>query len=55
LSRQDTARLFDESLAAVGAGLKLAEKVGKQIDGFAGLAATLIKLWTTRLATFSAD
>jgi serine/threonine-protein kinase HipA len=54
LSREDTARLFEECLAAVGAGLKLAEKVGKQIDGFAEMAATLIKLWTTRLATFRA-
>jgi serine/threonine-protein kinase HipA len=55
LSREDTALLLEECLAAVGEGLKLAKKVGKQIDGFAQLAATLIKLWTTRLAAFRAD
>jgi serine/threonine-protein kinase HipA len=55
LSPADTARLFEECLAAVDEGLKLAEKVGKQIHGFAELAATLIKLWTSRVATFSAN
>jgi hypothetical protein len=53
LSPADTARLFEESLAAVDAGLKLTQKIGKQIPGFAELAATLIKLWTSRMATFS--
>jgi hypothetical protein len=55
LSRADTARLFEESLAAVDSGLKLTQKVGKQIPGFAVLAATLIKLWTSRMATFRAN
>jgi hypothetical protein len=39
----------------VDRGLQLAKKAGKQIKGFAELAATLIKLWTTRMATFRAD
>jgi len=55
LSREDTIRLFDECLAAVDRGLQLAKKAGKQIKGFAELAATLIKLWTARMATFRAD
>lgn len=54
LSREDTARLFEESLAAVNEGLKLAAKVGKQIHGFAALATTLIKLWTARQAMLRA-
>jgi hypothetical protein len=36
-------------------GLKLAQKLGKQIRGFGELAATLIKLWTSRVATFRAN
>jgi len=55
LSRADTARLFEESLAAVNSGLKLARKMGKQIPGFAQLAATLVELWTSRMATFRAN
>jgi hypothetical protein len=39
----------------VSAGVELADQVGRQIDGFAEPAAALIKLWTTRLATFRAD
>jgi hypothetical protein len=35
LSAADTARLFEESLAAVSEGLKLTRKLGKQIRGFA--------------------
>ncbi|MGC1522209.1 MAG: type II toxin-antitoxin system HipA family toxin [Steroidobacteraceae bacterium] len=54
LSREDTARLFEECLAGVSAGLKLADQVRRQINGFAELAAALIKLWTTRLAMFRA-
>jgi serine/threonine-protein kinase HipA len=52
LSAADTARLFEESLAAVREGLKLTHELGKQIRGFAELAATLIKLWTSRVTTF---
>lgn len=55
LSREDTARLFEECLVGVSAGVELADQVGRQIDGFAEPAAALIKLWTTRLATFRAD
>jgi serine/threonine-protein kinase HipA len=55
LSRADTARLFEESLAAVDSGLKLTRKMGKQIPGFAQLAATLVELWTSRMATFRAN
>jgi serine/threonine-protein kinase HipA len=55
LSPADTARLFDESLTAVDQGLKLARKLGKQIPGFAESAATLIDLWTSRMATFRAN
>jgi len=55
LSRADTARLFEESLAAVNEGLKLTQKLGKQIRGFAELAATLIELWKSRVATFRAN
>jgi serine/threonine-protein kinase HipA len=50
LSRADTARMFEESIAAVAGGLKLAQKLRRQIPGFAELAATLIKLWTGRMA-----
>lgn len=55
LSPADTARLFEESLAAVAEGLKLTQKLGKQIRGFAELAATLTRLWTSRVATFRAN
>jgi serine/threonine-protein kinase HipA len=55
LSPADTARLFEESLAAVDEGLKLARKLGKQIRGFAELAAMLIKLWTSRMAAIRAN
>jgi serine/threonine-protein kinase HipA len=55
LSPADTARLFEESLTAVDQGLKLAQKLGKQIPGFAESAATLIDLWTSRMATFRAN
>ena len=55
LSREDTSRLFEECLAAVARGLQLAKQAGKQIEGFAELAATLIKLWSARVATFRAD
>jgi serine/threonine-protein kinase HipA len=55
LSAAETARLFEECLAAVDAGMKLARKVAKQIPECAGLAATLIKLWQSRMATFSAS
>jgi serine/threonine-protein kinase HipA len=51
LSRADTARMFEESIAAVAGGLKLAQKLRRQIPGFAELAAMLIKLWTGRMAT----
>lgn len=52
LSGADTARLFDNCLAAVSDGLKLANKLGRQIPGFKELATTLTKLWRTRMATF---
>ena len=55
LSPADTTRLFEESTTAVDQGLKLARKLGKQIPGFAELAAALIDLWTSRMATFRAD
>jgi serine/threonine-protein kinase HipA len=55
LSRAETDRLFEESLTAVDRGLKLAQKLGKQIPGFAELAATLTKLWTSRIETFRAN
>jgi serine/threonine-protein kinase HipA len=55
LSRAETDRLFEESLTAVDQGLKLAQKLGKQIRGFAELATTLAKLWTSRMATFRAS
>ncbi len=55
LSRADTARLFEESLTAVDQGLKLAEKLGKQIHGFAELAATLTRLWASRMETLRAS
>jgi serine/threonine-protein kinase HipA len=52
LTPVDSKRLFEECLAAVDGGLKLAHKVGKQIPEFAELAATLIKLWRSRAAKF---
>ena len=55
LSAAETARLFEECLAAVDAGMKLARKVTKQIPEFGGLAAVLVKLWKNRMATFSAS
>jgi serine/threonine-protein kinase HipA len=55
LSAAETARLFAECLAAVDAGMKLARKVAKQIPEFGELAATLVKLWKSRMATFSAS
>jgi serine/threonine-protein kinase HipA len=55
LSRAQTDRLFEESLTAVDQGLKVAQKLGKQIPGFAKLAATLSKLWTSRMAAFRAS
>jgi serine/threonine-protein kinase HipA len=53
LSRAETARLFEECLAAVDGGLKLARKVGKQIPEFAQMAAALVKLWKSRVAAFT--
>lgn len=53
LSSAETARLFDDCMAAVSVGLKLANKLGKQIRGFAKLRTTLVKLWNARLASFS--
>ena len=50
----EVTRLFEECLVAVDGGLKLAHKVGKQIPEFAELAATLIKLWRSRVAKFRA-
>ena len=55
LSAAETARSFEECLAAVDAGMKLARKVAKQIPEFAGLAAALARLWKSRMATFSAS
>lgn len=55
LSPADTARLFEESLTAVGQGLKLAQKLGKQIPAFAQFAALLIELWTRRVTAFRAS
>ena len=55
LSPAETNQLFEESLTAVDQGLKVARKLGKQIRGFAELAATLIRLWTSRMATFRAN
>jgi serine/threonine-protein kinase HipA len=55
LSLADIARLFEESLTAVDQGLKLAQKLGKQIPAFAQFAALLIELWTRRVTTFRAS
>jgi serine/threonine-protein kinase HipA len=55
LSSAETAQLFEESLTAVDAGLKLARKVGKQIPEFAELAATLIGLWKRRMTALGAQ
>lgn len=52
LSRPETARLFEDCLAAVNVGVKLADKLGKQIRAFKGLSAMLLKLWNGRTATF---
>lgn len=52
LSRVETMQMFDECLAAVNVGLKLAKDMAKQIGGFAELAKSLITLWSSRLTTF---
>lgn len=54
LSGSETARLFEDCLAAVSAGLKLTNKLGKQISPFSELATTLAKLWNSRIALFRA-
>jgi serine/threonine-protein kinase HipA len=55
LSPPETAQLFEECLTAVDEGLRLTERVGKQIQRFSDLGTTLIKLWTTRIDTFRAS
>jgi len=52
LSRADTSRLFEDCRSAVSDGLRIANKFGKQLRGFAELAAKLISLWNARTSTF---
>jgi transcriptional regulator with XRE-family HTH domain len=54
LTTAETARMIDRSMAAVDVGVRLAEQLCGQIDGFGDVGAKLVALWQERMAAFAA-
>jgi len=46
--------MIDRSIAAVDVGVRLAEQLCEQIDGFKAVGAKLVALWQERMAAFAA-
>lgn len=55
LSQQHIVALFEEAFDAVMAGVDAARRYGRDIAGFADLAATIATLWMTRVDSFRAE
>jgi serine/threonine-protein kinase HipA len=55
LSHAATRRTFDEAFEAVLDGVKTVTRYGREIKGFAGLAAGMAKLWTARVDAFRGE
>lgn len=55
LSHAQIRRMFDEAFEAVLDGVKAVKRHGRELTGFAKLAASMAKLWTTRVDAFSAE
>jgi serine/threonine-protein kinase HipA len=54
LTRTDIERLCDECLNAMGKGLQLTQKLGKEVAKSSEFARALIELWQSRITTFQA-
>jgi serine/threonine-protein kinase HipA len=55
LSHAAIRRMFDEAFEAVLGGVQTVRRYGREIAGFADLAASMAKLWTARVDAFRAE
>ena len=53
LTPAETARMIDQSMGAVDVGVRLAEQLCGQIDGFGDVGTKLVALWQERMAAFA--